>query len=404
MTIRELGRACCGCEACVNACPIDCIQMEEDEEGFRYPRVNDDICKVCGRCVSVCPVINPNGFPPSQERAEAYAAWARDENVRLSSSSGGVFSVLADTVLNVGGVVVGAAWTENFLAVKHIIVEGKNEIGKLRGSKYLQSHIGFLYRGLRQLLEEGRDVLFVGTPCQVAGLRSYLGAENENLVTCDLVCHGVPSAKVFRHFLKFLEEQHNASVANVSFRDKHKGWKRYSVNVRFLDGSEYIRSFDCDPYMYGFLRNLYLRPSCYECLFIRIPRLGDITLGDFWGVGSIDVNLDDDKGVSLVLVNTSKGKEILSRCSSNIQLRSCSFEAAVNGNPCLVKPVTVSPHREEFFVALRNHPFSVVMSRYMRPRNKVRWILARCLTRVTAVMNRWLDRYSQLTFDRKTGF
>jgi coenzyme F420-reducing hydrogenase beta subunit len=352
---------CCGCHACLSICPANCIQMEEDVEGFLYPIIDEDACSECGLCDEICPMTDPQpqGDPPI-----AYAAWHHNEYIRGKSSSGGVFSALMMMTFHQNGVVFGAAFDES-MVLRHQSAKNQAESVKFRGSKYLQSIIGDAYNKAKNFLSNGRKVLFSGTPCQIAGLYAFLGNDDDRLLTCDLVCHGVPSPKVFRAYLAQLERHHKASVKTVSFRDKDTGWKKFSLSLSFENGREYRRTLIKDPFMVGFLKDIYLRPSCHQCKFSRIPRIADISLGDFWGVDRHHPEWDDDKGTSLVLIQTEKGKEAMADCHNNLVFHESDIKTAIQSNPCICGSVAPSPDREFFFKDLDCISFEKVMKRYM---------------------------------------
>lgn len=345
----------------MSICPIQCIQMVPDSEGFLYPVVNEFLCTNCGLCESACPVINP----PSQEGdSVAFAAWNRDGDVREESSSGGVFNALMQRVFEQKGVVFGAAFDES-MTLRHQVAHSEDDGRVLRGSKYLQSIIGTAYIETRKHLQNCRHVLFSGTPCQVAGLYAFLGKQYEKLLTCDVVCHGVPSPKVFAMYLSELEHQHSSKVQRIAFRRKDFGWKRYSVSMSFENDTEYRRFFGEDAFMIGFLSNTYLRPSCHECRFSRLPRVADISLGDFWGVGTHHPEWDDDRGTSLVIVRTEKGKKAFDACREDIIVHYADLEIAIRSNPCICGSVAPNTRRDAFFHDLNSLPFRKVVKRYM---------------------------------------
>ena len=306
---------CCGCEACSQICPKSCISMISDEEGFLYPFVDDKKCISCGLCEKVCPV-NNSTLPPSIKR-EVFAAKNLSQSIRQSSSSGGFFSCVADNVINDGGYVCGAAFDENF-GVSHIIVDSLKEISKLRGSKYVQSRIGTIYKEIKFLLEGGKLVLFSGTPCQVAGLYAYIKKTYENLLTIEVFCHGVPSPLVWRDYVAELSSntKENLELTDICFRDKLTSWKNYSFSVSYKS-----KTSDCEKkytkrekrtankYMRAFLNNLIVRPICFSCPFKNGVSGADISLGDFWSIDRYCHSFNDDGGVSLVYVNSERGAE-----------------------------------------------------------------------------------------------
>ena len=337
---------CCGCGACVNACARGAITMQTDKAGFLYPAVDDGLCVNCGRCVDVCVFTKPqqgaNGAP------EVYAAAIRDRNVLRDSSSGGVFTALAGAVLDQGGVVFGAAWTDD-LSVAHIGVENRTELAKLRGSKYVQSETGDTFRQVKTLLGDGRTVCYSGTPCQIAGLKAYLGKPCDNLLTVDIICHGVPSLQMLRDDLSFVSGGKLSDVGNVKFRDKRYGW---GTKGSFTVGGDTVRyNAGTSPYYFYFLKGEVYRESCYRCRFPSEGRQGDITLGDYWGVredllARMD-GVDPDLGVSCVLVNTEKGRQWLSSASQALSTVPSDRQSAEKRNKQLTSHSVPLPEHKE---------------------------------------------------------
>lgn len=354
---------CCGCHACQTACPIGCIEMVTDNEGFLYPQVNKTLCSDCKICEETCPMLKqlPQGQPPL-----AYAAWCQDNSVREASSSGVIFSTLMQHTLNCNGVVFGAAF-DTTMTLRHLSADNESECLKFRGSKYVQSIIGDTFKEVKSFLHQRRHVLFSGTPCQIAGLYAFLGKDDDCLLTCDVVCHGVPSPKVFAAYMADLERRQRAKVTKMSFRSKEFGWKRFSVAINFDHGREYRRILTDDPFMIGFLRDIYLRPTCHTCRFSRLPRVADISLGDFWGVAEHHPEWDDDLGTSLVLVQSPKGHAILKECMDLLVVHKADLEVAVQSNPVISGSVPEAPERTDFFRDLDNLPFESVVANYMRP-------------------------------------
>ena len=364
---------CCGCSACANVCPQACIAMQEDKEGFLYPNVDSSYCIDCGLCETVCPFLL--SLEPKKPLS-TYAAINPSDEERLHSSSGGVFTMLMRETLKDGGAVFGAAFDKDW-NVHHKAIECEEDIPLLQGSKYVQSFIGDSYKEVRQFLLDGRKVLFSGTTCQIAGLKRFLRLDYDNLLTVDVVCHGVPSPRIWRDYISFLRRPTGAvagkntvlsslndvpSIEDVSFRDKQNGWKKYGFVVRYsadqreaekfglssvVAYEEFRESLDKNIYMQGFLKNLYLRPSCHQCK-VRCGRCGsDLTLGDFWGIWNIMPEIDDDKGVSMVLVNTEKGESILKTIES--KLYEASYADAVKYNPCIECSVVETKWRSIFW-------------------------------------------------------
>ncbi len=354
---------CTGCYACVSICPKHCIQMKENSEGFWYPEVDVDSCIDCGLCEKSCPIRQDN---EKNTHPTAYMATNKDTEIRLKSSSGGIFTLLAQTVLNRGGVVFGAAFTKDFKGVEHIAVSSSSELYKLQGSKYLQSKIGNAFFKAKELLEMGTPVLFTGTPCQIGGLYSFLNKSYENLITQDCICHGVPSPMVWRKYLASRENSLSSIIKNVFFRAKHTGWKEYSLLLEFENGKQSSQSFYNDWYMQGFLNNLYLRESCYRCSFKSLDRQSDITLADFWGIEAICPSFDDDKGTSLVLVNSDKGRELWLELNDRIHSQRVQLEKAIAYNSAAIRSASKHPQRAKFFKRIQRHSVDASVKKFLQ--------------------------------------
>lgn len=359
----EKKQNCTGCYACYTICPRSCIIMDTDKEGFGYPKVNEQRCIDCHLCEKGCPVLKPIAEPAKKDLPISFAACSRNNAVRMQSSSGGIFSELAQAILGQGGVVFGAAFQDDF-SVSHICVESVDELGKLRGSKYLQSRIGSTYKQAKNFLEKGRLVYFSGTPCQIEGLLSYLGKEYDNLYTQDLICHGVPSPMVWEKYVKHREKEAASKAQKVSFRHKEDSWQKYFVRFDFKDGTSYIRDHSEDLYITGFLRDLSLRPSCYDCRFKTINRHADITLADFWGIEKICPEMNDDKGTSLVLIHSQKGKKLWNMISDQIVYRSVETEQAIKYNTAAVQSVNEPHNRDAFMKAIRRGNFEKTVRKF----------------------------------------
>lgn len=336
---------CCGCTACFHACPVHCITMEPDNEGFRYPVIDMNRCIDCGKCERVCPIINRN----NQSKPETcLAAKNPDNKIRLESSSGGVFTAMALRSINNGGIVVGARFGQNH-DVEHYFAETPQELSPMRGSKYVQSRLGDTFPRIKKLLGENREVLFSGTPCQVSGLLRYLGKNHTGLTTIDTVCHGVPSPEAWRSYLS--EITATPDIEHISFRSKISGWKHYSIII-----GDHTTAYTDDPYMQSFLSNINLRPSCYGCP-AKCGRSGaDITLGDFWGIDRVAPEFDDDRGVNLIIPHTEKGRHLIG--DIHIETRSLPYSNASAGNPSLETSVSRPAYRDYFFHYFNKHGFT----------------------------------------------
>lgn len=346
--------------------------MENDQEGFWYPEVDYSQCIECGMCIRVCPIIQiPKKEHDEQVAPLAYAAYNKDESVRLDSSSGGLFTLIAEEVIGAGGVVFGARFDDEFNAV-HDYAECLDDLDAFRGSKYVQSNIGTSYEKAREFLQEGRLVLFTGTPCQIAGLKYYLGRNYDNLLCQDIVCHGVPSPKVWQKYVSYREERAGALARRISFRRKDGGWKKFSVSFSFKNNTEYIQIHNKDLYMQAFLKDICLRPSCHACHFKTINRDSDLTLADFWGIQNIAPDLDDDKGTSFVIVHSEKGHELLESIQDQIFGQEVDVWDGAKYNSAMLKSVAKHPKREEFFATLENEDLDSLIERLCRDKLTVR--------------------------------
>lgn len=338
---------CTGCAACMNGCPVAAIQMKENQEGFLMPYIDQEKCIDCSVCDKICPIITPK--VNENQLLQIYAACAKDE-IRMNSSSGGIFTILSNAILEDGGVVCGASYTKDFLGVEHILIEKPEEVISLQGSKYVQSSINRSYQKVKKILEENRKVLFSGTPCQVAGLKHYLGKEYHNLFTVDLICHGVPSPKAYRRFIKYsLETAGNldSKIAEVNFRKKSEwGWNP-SIYIRLENGFVYSKSRSQTCWYNSFLNILNCRKSCGDCYFNKIPRIGEITLGDFWGLPEEE---NDGKGTSIAVINNEKGKELFNSIFNQLNsVKEIDLETAQVKNGNLVGSSRSHKYRKRFF-------------------------------------------------------
>lgn len=360
---------CVGCGACT-ICPNKCITMEYDEEGFIYPALDSASCSSCGLCERVCPVMRIRTVEKSSEKPTVYGGYHKDETVRRDSSSGGVFSLLAEAIIKKDGIVFGCGLDDSMKAV-HMGVENIDDLYKLRGSKYVQSEIGDAYLKAKEALNAGRYVLFVGTPCQTYGLKGYLGREYDRLYTCDFICHGVPSPVIFKKYISHLQEQSGSEVIGFKFRNKDTGWNQSGLQqgtyIEFKNG-ESIRKCPAfkDSYMNGFLSDLTLRPSCYNCAFKDVPKeASDIMIADFWGVDEVDKSLNDRKGTSLLILNNERGKELFSEVSEQFEGHEVDYTAALRKNPTIKRSANKNLFRKGFFKKAQNKDYAKFEKGYM---------------------------------------
>jgi len=366
---------CTGCYGCFNICNQKAIDMYLNNEGFLIPSVNYDKCIRCGICQKYCPIIK-NQLTENLNIPSSFAAWSKNDQIRIKSSSGGVFTELAKIVLKEGGVVFGVAFDDS-LTARHISIEREEDISLIRGSKYVQSHVDDAYKKAVTIALQGRPVLFSGTPCQIAALNLFIQSNpGIEIYTCEVICFGVPSESVFKSYLDYLSQLKNSEVKEFSFRDKTIGWKKYGTKIIFNNGEEYFKIHQRDPFMIGFLRKIYLRPICYDCPFAKIPRVSDITLGDFWGVPK---KLDDPLGVSAVIINTQKGEKLFGKISNIEKIKVKIDQIAIHNTRLVNGHLKRSSYRKNFYKLLETKGFQAVMKKYLKPYTWLQTLLRKCL-------------------------
>jgi len=356
--LNQCKEVCCGCTACEQSCPVRAITLQCDEEGFEYPIIDKRLCIECGLCKRVCPVDNEKLF---QSSSSVYGAYLKDENEREKSSSGGVFFAIASWILRQGGVVYGAIINSNNI-VEHVGVEKEEDLSCLRGSKYVQSKLNDTFNNIKSNLKNDRWCYFVGTGCQVSGLYSFLGKRPQKLICSDLVCHGVPSQWLFNEHINYLKVKYKGRISDYHFRDNKRwdGCESFLVhkgkNVKKVVNPTYFKS----PYLYSFMQGMTLRPSCYECRFARIQRTGDITLADFWGVEKFYPQIDDIRGVSLVLVNSPIGASIWNEVKDEFYSFESTIDECIKSNRNLTKRTNRHISREFIYSKIREFGYKKV--------------------------------------------
>ena len=335
---------CCLCKACSNICPKDAISFTNENYGFMYPQIDLQACIECNLCEKVCPSIKD--LKKTEFDVRAYAARSRIKDERLKSTSGGIFYEVAKYFIKNGGYVCAAVFDEDFNVV-HAITNDLADLQKMRGSKYVQSDIKHSYREIKKLLISGNKVLFCGCPCQSAGLKGYLQKDYDQLYIIDLVCHGIPSNKTFKDYLAYLNSKYKSNVVSFRFRDKSKGWHNSSVRVEFANGKTYIRLIYEDVYMKGFLSGTTMKESCYNCKYKKFVSGSDITIGDMWGAEVTLPQMDDNTGLSGIIVNTQKGDELLKLTDS--ELVPFDMQDIIKYNKNIVEASKPSENRKDFY-------------------------------------------------------
>lgn len=363
VTVYENKDNCCGCGVCSNACPKGCITMKADTEGFLYPQIDTSECINCGKCKKVCPFL---GEKKESVIQATYAAISDNNTDRQKSSSGGVFALFARTIIRDSGVVVGTRLSRDCRTAEVIAIEDVHELEMLMGSKYVQSSAGNVYQVVKGYLEVNRKVLFTGTPCQVTGLKKFLGKDYENLFCVEIICHGVPSPKLWEKYVEHMETRYKAHMTRVNFRCKDKSWREFGINEEYGNKAYFALKED-DPYMQMFLKNYSLRESCYSCK-IKGYSVADITVGDFWGIEDCLPNMNDGKGTSLILVKSEKGNALLEQIRGMCRLKECDYSKAIRKNSAEVHSVPKPQLRDPFFADMNQMSFRRLSRKYLESR------------------------------------
>ena len=343
---------CTGCMACYNICPTNAITKRISEDGFLYPEIDESKCIKCNLCRKICPANKK--YESQASKKECYMAFNQNEEDRLNSSSGGIISCLAKEILNNNGIVYGVGIEKD--KAKNIRIDDLNNLNKILGSKYVQSDVEDIYLQVKKDLEERKKVLFTGTPCQIEGLISILDKKYDNLYCVSIICHGVPSPKVFERYIKEKEKDVDTQVEKVEFRNKTNGWHDFSIKYNYKNNKNDIVKFTDDYYMKGFLNNYFLRESCYNCqMRINNKNSADIIIGDYWGIENIMPEIDDNKGISAVIINTEKGISLFNEVKKDISMKNTIYEDILKCNPVLESSVKYNKKKTDFFELIKNN-------------------------------------------------
>ncbi len=382
---------CTGCASCSNICPKDAIRMTAGNDGFLRPIVDTERCVRCLACENACPVLHPAECSSNRTEPLVFACWNKDAKARSESSSGGAFSALATAIFAAGGYVTGAVYDDD-MNVRHQLCCSIDDLTRLRGSKYVQSEIGTVYGEIKEKLVAGNTVLFVGTPCQVAGIRAYLKNEYENLYCCDFICHGTPSPLLFKNYIRWVESVRRIKISQFNFRHKRSGW--YDA-VRVANGNYYMKG-KLDAYFFGFNHDISLRESCYRCPSIGLPRKGDITIADYWGIGMkyrFEKLNEIPNGISLVMLNNEKGEKLFEKAKIFLHFKQGDFGEALNRNQPMIKPSHRPQSRDTFYLDMNTLSFEELRRKYLHVKGKA-WLVAwfrenaprKCVTCLRAII------------------
>lgn len=373
MEILSLNKECCGCGCCSNTCSKKAIKMVPDNEGFLYPKIDKEKCINCNCCDLVCPVLEQKKTPKySQNLPTCFAAFNKNDSVRLDSTSGGVFSAFAEQFFREGGYVAGAVFDKDW-GVRHIVTNKKDDLDSLRSSKYLQSDMGYVYSETKKHLEQGKKVLFIGAPCHIAGLKLFLNKQDyPNLILGTFICLGANSPKVFQKYLSYLNNKYESRPKIIKFKNKTFGWHRFSTRIEFENGKTYIEDRYHDLFMVGYLTtHFFMRPSCYQCNFRGFSPAADFTFADFWGIEKIFAEFDNDHGTSLVLLHTEKGKDFFEKNTLLETHKEEVFHNIFKENPAIFRDADCDQKKRElFYKDLDQYDFSELSKRYFPVVNK----------------------------------
>lgn len=394
---------CYGCGACENACKLGALKMQADDEGFLYPYIDSSLCVECGKCKQVCQIHNLKSRIGQEPLV--FAAKNKDEEVRERSTSGGMFFVFADAIIQHGGSVYGVAHDQDFNVV-HEKAENLDSCKKFQGSKYVQSKIGTVYAQVKEDLGLGKEVLFTGTPCQIAGLAAFLGTEveNKNLILCEIICHGAPSPLMWKEHVAFIEKERKSKLVAYKHRSKVAGWHGHNEHFFLENGKDEYKSKLSQNHKDLFYAHLIIRPSCYQCAYTSFPRMADISIADYWGIEHCMKDFDDNKGVSLLILNTPKAEAFFETVKSKVDVRESNLEDAFRDNH--KHPAKMNINREKFWMDYHEKGYAYVLRQYssysIRGKLK-RWIKMKVKSMSKAIgIYHFIHKFTQKKYQKDT--
>lgn len=354
---------CCGCRACEQLCPTKSITIKEDKEGFLAPVVNEECCSDCGLCLERCAQVNDIHIKQSVAYPKVYAAKINDKKLLKYSSSGGIFTIIANFVLEQNGLVFGCSWSKDFVA-HHIMIDSKDKLNLLQGSKYVQSDTENTYSQVKQCLKSNKLVLYTGTPCQIGGLKVFLNKDYDNLITTDIVCHGVPSPMLFKKYIDWLGDKYGSKIISYDFRNKERGGWGLMFKAKTRTKTKFLPAY-LDPYYKAFLEGKTYRECCYLCKYTSSNRIGDITIGDYWGIEKISPKFYSLEGVSLVLVNSYLGEKVFYKINNQYEVLHTTLNEAKKENKNLYAPVVRPAIRSNIYKTLFTEKFETYIHKYL---------------------------------------
>lgn len=367
---------CTGCTACVNICGSHAITMINDERGHSYPTINTDLCIECGLCEKICPMLHPEKIPLDEnlEELSIYAVYNKDAQERKQSTSGGIFSLLARYILAEGGIVYAARFNEHF-HIEHAALENENELKAFRGSKYAQSDLNSTFKEIRNSLKS-RKVLFVGTPCQVAGLKAFLKKDYINLYTCDFICMGISSPVIWEEYLDCYWNR--KEIKNIFFKDKRFGWHNWRMLIEDNSGEHLYKGLE-NPFMYSYLTHITYRPSCFSCPFRALKRMSDFTIADCWGIDKLNPDFDDNKGCTTLILQSSKSKSVFQKIRDMLYITEYKAENIIQYNPYCKKPIAKHKDTDSFYETYINDGFKIAANKFLcqRQNNPMKVLIER---------------------------